>query len=255
VADPEAMKYVGAVAFHSWGGASAEVYRGWADLADRLKLPLLVTELGVDSDYAVRPHEVPGYWLKELRMYQELLLHARPRATMQWEFTGDYALCGSEKQPGAKAKVIPTQRFFFVKQFCNLTPAKADVLETSSDHPKVLLTALAAARTGGRVYTLHVANLGLARTGTITGLPVDLKQLRAVRTSESESLKELDPVRVEQGTVHLDLAAESMLTLTTLRPPLFEPEPQSRRQGGEPRRTAMQPSSMKNSQSHPLTVP
>jgi len=222
VADPEAMKYVGAVAFHSWGGASAEVYRGWADLADRLKLPLLVTELGVDSDYAVRPHEVPGYWLKELRMYQELLLHARPRATMQWEFTGDYALCGSEKQPGAKAKVIPTQRFFFVKQFCNLTPAKADALEASSDHPKVLLTAFAAGAgkpgDARRVYTLHVANLGLGRTATITGLPVGLRQLRAVRTSESESSKELDPVTVEQGTVHLDLAAESMLTLTTTPP-------------------------------------
>jgi hypothetical protein len=217
------MKYVGAVAFHSWGGGSgAEAYRGWADLADRMKLPLLVTELGVDSDYAVRPHDVPGYWLKELRMYQELLLHARPRATMQWEFTGDYAVCRWEKPAGGQAKVIPTQRFFFVKQFCNLTPAKADALEASSDHPKVLLTAFA---TGAgtpddarRVYTLHVANLGLGRAATITGLPVGLKQLRAVRTSESESSKELDPVKVEQGTVHLDLVAESMLTLTTMQP-------------------------------------
>jgi hypothetical protein len=231
IADPEAMKYVGAVAFHSWGGGSgAEAYRSWAALADRLKLPLLVTELGVDSASGSRPHEVPGYWLKELRMYQELLLYARPRATMQWEFTGDYATCRWEKQPDGQTKVIPSQRFFFVQQFCNLTPAKADVLETSSDHPKVLLTALASGLPGDarRIYTLHVANLGLARTGTITGLPVDLKELRAVRTSESESLKEMDPVRVEQGTVHLDLAAESMLTLTT-----------------------MQPSSMKTSQSHP----
>jgi hypothetical protein len=34
--DPEAMQYVTAVAFHSWGGASPEEYAAWGDLAERL---------------------------------------------------------------------------------------------------------------------------------------------------------------------------------------------------------------------------
>lgn len=46
--DPEAMRHVGAVGFHSWGGASPAEYAAWGDLAERLKLPLLVAELGVD---------------------------------------------------------------------------------------------------------------------------------------------------------------------------------------------------------------
>ena len=52
--DPEAVQYIGAVAFHSWGGASPKDYRAWSDLADRLKLPLLDTELGVDL--RAKPH-------------------------------------------------------------------------------------------------------------------------------------------------------------------------------------------------------
>lgn len=52
--DSEAVQYIGAVAFHSWGGASPKDYRAWSDLADRLKLPLLDTELGVDL--RAKPH-------------------------------------------------------------------------------------------------------------------------------------------------------------------------------------------------------
>jgi len=207
--DPEAMRYAGALSFHSWGGATPGQYAAWSDLADKLKLPLLVAELGVDAGaWRSRAYDTADYALREVRMYQELVLHARPRGTMQWEFTSDY---GTVKVEGGK--LVPTVRFWFVKHFCNLTPPKAEVLATRSDHPKVLLTAF---RGESQTYTLHIANLGAARPATIAGLPAEVKSLRAVQTSGSDSFKELSPVVAENGVVTVSLARQSLLTLTTM---------------------------------------
>jgi hypothetical protein len=229
-ADPESLRYVGAVAFHSWGGADAKTYAAWAALADRLKLPLLVTEMGVDANWAGRPTELPGYWLRELRMYQELLLYARPIATMQWEFTGDYSLVGWKQVPtatGSNQTVIePTDRFYLIQQLSTLTPPKADVLATTSDHPKVLMTALASAGgektadqpSGKQTLTIHVANLAAGRDVEITGLPPTIRELRAFRTSSTDHCREVEPVKVDAGSVRLALPAQSLTTLTTAQP-------------------------------------
>jgi len=208
--DPEAMRHVGALSFHSWGGAKPEEYAAWSDLADKLKLPLLVAELGVDA-WAWRgaAYNTGDYALREVQMYQEIILHARPRATMQWEFTSDYGTVKVEKD----GRLAPTVRFWFVKHFCNLTPPKAEVLATSSDNPKVLLTAFAGK---GPVYTLHIANFGAGRPATITGLPAEVKSLRAIQTSATDSFKELSAVAVEAGAAKVQLAQQSLLTLTTM---------------------------------------
>ncbi|MBM4040332.1 MAG: hypothetical protein FJ290_17635 [Planctomycetes bacterium] len=208
--DPEALRYVGGLSFHSWGGAKPEEYAAWSDLADKLKVPLLVAELGVDA-WAWRgaAYNTFDYALREVRMYQELVLHARPRGTMQWEFTSDYGTVRVEKD----GTLVPTVRFWFVKHFCNLTPPKADVLATSSDNPKVLLTAF---RGEGPVYTLHIASFGAAREATIAGLPPEVKSLRAVQTSAADSFKELPAVPVEAGAARVQLAQQSLLTLTTM---------------------------------------
>ncbi len=213
-ADAEALGFVGAVAFHSWGGAEASVYAGWGDLADRLKLPLLVTELGVDANYRNRPHQQPGYGLREVRMYQELLLHARPAGTMYWEFTSDYSLVGWEKKPDGEVVISPTDRFFFAKHFCNLTPFDADALATASDHSKVLVTAFAAGEAPRRVCTIHIANFGPAREARLDGLPGDVSRFRAICTGPTDSFRDLDPVENQGNSIPLTLPGRSLLTLT-----------------------------------------
>ena len=220
--DPEALRYVGAVAFHSWGGAEPKTYAAWADLAERLKLPLLVTEMGVDANWAGRPTELPGYWLRELRMYQELLLYARPIATMQWEFTGDYSLVGWTQPPGGEIKIQPTDRYYLVQQLSTLTPPKADVLTTTSDHPKVLMTAAIASSAGGpadkQTLTIHVANLAAGRVAEIAGLPPTIRTLRVFLTSSTDHCREVEPVQVDSGRVKLTLQAQSLTTLTHAEP-------------------------------------
>lgn len=203
--DPEAMKYAGALSFHSWGGATEAQYAAWADTAERAGLPLLVAEAGTDAA-AWRGQSFDSYWygMGEVRQYQELLLHARPQALMYWEFTSDYGLA-REKATG----VEPTARFWFMKQFTDLTPRHSDAVGSVSDHPKVLFTAFEA---GGQ-YALHVANLAAARTVTIEGLPERITSISAVRTSETESFAELETQPPGAGALRLDLPARCLLTL------------------------------------------
>lgn len=217
-ADPEAMQYVGAVGFHSWGGGSAADYRAWGDLAERLKLPLLVTELGTDAGaYRTQAWNSYSYVVGEMRMYQELLLHARPQGTMQWEFTSDYSIVNQVRQPDGTVELQPSVRFHFVKQFCNLTPYHSDALTTTSDNPRVLVTAFSAPSGRPAAFTVHVLNAGAERTATLSGIPPAITTLRAVRTSETEGFQELPPVTVRDGKTTLTLAQQSLLTLTTLQ--------------------------------------
>jgi hypothetical protein len=213
--DPEAMKYVKAVGFHSWGGGTPEQYKAWGDLAEWLQLPLLVTELGVDAQaYRGGAYDSFNYGLSEVRMYQELLLYARPQGTQQWEFTADYGTVRAQRRDDGGIDLIPTSRFWLVKHFTDLTPHNSDALSVSSDNDKVLFTAFAQGQGSGRVYTLHVANMAAGREVTIEGAP-DLP-FRAVRTSESENFQELPPIRPQDGVLRFQIPARSLLTLTTM---------------------------------------
>lgn len=217
-ADPDALPYVGALAFHSWGGGSAQDYQAWGDLAERLKLPLLVTELGVDAGaWRTAAFDSFSYALREVRMYQELLLYARPQGTMQWEFTSDYSIVKVAKDAAGQVQIQPGVRFFFVRQFCNLTPGPADALTTTSDHAKVLVTAFRGTVTPSAL-TVHIANLGATRPASLTGLPRSVTTLNVVCTGEAAPYRVLAPVAVGAEPVRLELPAQSLLTLTTLPP-------------------------------------
>ncbi|MBM4143073.1 MAG: hypothetical protein FJ225_05710 [Lentisphaerae bacterium] len=222
-ADREAMRYVGALAFHSWGGGTPAEYRAWADAARARDLPLLVTELGFDAAAWRTPAYIRTFYyaLQELRMIQELLLHARPQALLQWEFTGDYGMVAVEPADGrGPAPVLtPTLRFWFLRHFCNLTPPGAHALATVSDREQVLFTAFrgdAPEAQDGPAYTLHIANLGAARPATVSGLPRNIGQLRAARSGETEGFAVLPDLRVRGGRARIDLTANSLLTLTTM---------------------------------------
>lgn len=203
--DEEAMRHVGAVSFHSWGGAAPAQYEAWAELAERLGLPLLVAEMGADPA-AWRGRSFDSYWygLEEVRMYQELLRDARPQGMMYWEFTADYSLLRR-----TEAGLEPTGRFWLTKHFTDLTPAWPEGLRAGSDHAKVLISAFH--KDGA--YAVHIANLSAARNAALTGLPPEATVWRVFVTTEEEGFKELEPAQAEDGGMLLSLPARSLLTL------------------------------------------
>ncbi|HWI58661.1 MAG TPA: hypothetical protein VNZ22_15660, partial [Bacillota bacterium] len=209
--DPEALKYVGAVSFHSWGGAKAEQYAAWADLAERLKLPLIVAEAGPDAGaWQTRAYRTFPYAVREMVHYQELLLHARPQSILYWEFTGDYSLLASQR-PAQEGKVL-TERFCLQKHWCDLIPPGSEALGIKCETDGVLVTAFRS----GKNYTVHISNAKWERPFTLTGLPASLQTLQVIRTAEGEYFKKLGTTPVESGKVALTLPAESLTTLTTL---------------------------------------
>jgi hypothetical protein len=207
-ADPEALQYVGAVAFHSWGGGTPEQYTAWGDVAQWLNLPLLVTELGVDAAaYHNRAYTSYHYGLEEARMTQELLTYARPQGTQFWQFTNDYALA----RQGDNNAVQPTSRFFLVKHFTDLTPQHSEGLAVTSDQPSVLATAFRK----GDAYTIHILNMGAAREANLTGLP-DV-EWKVMETTEDAPYQSRPPMQSSAGALQINLRAKSLLTLGAAR--------------------------------------
>ena len=199
-ADPEAMRYVGAVSFHSWGNGTPAQYGAWGEVGTWLHLPLLVGEAGTDpGSWRNNMFDSYAYGLGEMRQYQELLRDSRPSAILFWQFTEDYGIL----HVGADKTIEPTGRFWLMKHFMNLTPMKSQVVASASDQPEVLISAF------GRDHalTVHILNTGPARDASVAGLTGGL--WRAVTTTETSGFQEstADP------TKPLLLPARSLTTL------------------------------------------
>lgn len=208
-ADAEAMRHVGAVSFHSWNNGTPEQYRAWGDVAEWLRLPLLVGEAGVDPG-AWRNHAYDSYdyGLDEAKQALELLRYARPTASLYWQFTQDYGLARLDENGG----VQPTGRFWLMKHFTDLTPGGGDVVASSSDQADVLVSAFRR----GETLAVHVLNLGPARAATLDGLPAGA--WRIVVTTEAAGFQESNSgaaAGAGAGTKSLTLPARSLTSLVT----------------------------------------
>jgi len=201
-ADPEAMRFVGAVSVHSWGGGTPAQYGAWGDVGEWLNLPLLVAEAGVDPGaYKNLTYDSYSYGLREAGQFQDLLRYARPRALIYWQFTEDYGLV----HVGPGGAIVPTARFWLMKQFANLTPARSEAVASSSDQPDVLISAFALKDS----VVVHVLNSGPGRDAAFTGLPEGT--WRTVTTTETTGYQEA-PLKVS-GVLKLHLEARSLTTL------------------------------------------
>jgi len=203
-ADAEAMQYVGAISFHSWGSGTPAQYEAWADVAAWLGLPLIIGEAGTDpGSYRNRTYDSYAYGLKEAWQTQDLLRHARPTASLYWQFTHDYALARVDE----KGVVQPTGRLWLMKHFNNLTPQKSRVIDSASDRADVAISAFAK----GDELVVHVLNTGAARTASLAGLPVG--DWRRVTTTEEAGLVE-SAARVNGvEPLAINLPARSLTTL------------------------------------------
>jgi hypothetical protein len=217
--DAGAMKLVGAVSFHSWWNPSAKDYRDWADLADRLRLPLIVGEAGVDAEAWRNKNYRPfSYAVREMTHYQDLLLHARPKAILRWEFTSDYSLLDRDPDTGA---IQETERFCFQKHWCWFIPPGSEALAVSGGDGAIRFTAFRLARAGGGMdYTMHASNDGKTpQSMRLAGLPREIAELRVVRTAHNELFRALAPVKPVDGVIEMTVPSESLTTLTTMSVP------------------------------------
>jgi hypothetical protein len=209
MADPEAVKYIGAVSFHSWRGGTEAQFTRWGAAAKKLGLPLLVGEGGTDSNSYAYPNIFlePWYGLEEISEYVEMCRICQPASILQWQLTENYSLLrgGHNGEP-----LGPTERFWLLKQL-GATPAGSAAIPITCDKPAIYACAFADAGEG--VYAVHLVNNGSTRPVTIFGFPEKVSQLQVYVTDAARGMKEMEPVSVTDGTAHLMLDSESFTTL------------------------------------------
>jgi len=205
--DSVAMSHVGALSFHSWGGASAAQYGVWADASRELGVPLFVAEGGVDAS-AWQGGKYKSFLngVHEMSQYQQLFLYAQPQGIMYWEYTADYGLLSN-----INGQLVETERYAFMKHWSRFVPAGSVAVRTSSNTPNVLFTAFRHQNQG--LLALHVANPYFERRVTVTGIPFGVASLRSVQTYEGSLFQERPSVPVAGGEATLDLPSFSLTTL------------------------------------------
>ncbi len=222
LSDPASLPYIGAVAFHSWGGASTLEYGAWSALARRFDLPLDVTELGWDPGAWRAPHELgtPYYAVQELKMILDVLAHARPRSALLWEYSNDYPLLVLNRAGAGRETLDETPRFRFLEQLVHQTPRPAVAWDVEASRSDVLVAAFSPASNPASPSSLvlHIANTGAARKATISGLPVRLAKLQGIRLMATELAAAESRIPVRDGQAELELPAWSLVSLTATEP-------------------------------------
>jgi hypothetical protein len=217
VEDPEAMKYVTAISFHSWRGGDDQLLASWGQAARKLNIPLFVAEGGTDPSAYSNPTLLrsPAYSLGEISLYIRICALCQPESILQWQLTADYSLlagytAGRGGGGGENRPAQPTQRFWNLKQLGS-TPAGSFYLPITCDGSAVACAAFGDIANG--VHAVHVVNNGATRTATLAGLPASSKELRVYVTDSQRGMKEGDRIPVADGTVQFTLDTASYTTL------------------------------------------
>jgi hypothetical protein len=210
--DLEAVKYIGAVSFHSWRGCTDEILAQWRDAARELNVPLLVAEGSTDAAAWRYPQIFmeQSFALYEIDLYTRMLAISQPKSILQWQLTADYSVLTGGGLFGDSGPLRPTQRFWNLKQLA-ATPPASFALPVQCNRPGITCAAFGNIAEGA--YTVHVVNRGPARAATVTGLPADVKQLRLWVTDSQRGMKEGERIMVTDGKAQLTLDATSFTTL------------------------------------------
>jgi hypothetical protein len=210
--DAQARPYIGAVSFHSWRGWETETLQKWGDAAKKLGVPLLVGEGSIDAAAWVYPayFEEQSYALEEINLYTRLLNITQPLSILQWQLTADYSPLKGGGIFGNDGPLMPTQRFWQLKQLAS-TPQGMYHRPVTSSNKEVTCAALADA--SGTMFTFHIVNNGAERQVTLKGLPAGTKELCVIITDKNNNMKQLKPLKVINKQVVFKLKARCYTTL------------------------------------------
>jgi hypothetical protein len=210
--DPEAMRWVHAVSFHSWRGCTPENLKAWSDAARALNVPLLVAEGSTDAAAWRYPliFQEQSFALREIELYTRILAIAQPKSILQWQLTADYSLLAGGGVFNDNGVLRPTQRFWNMKQLASIPP-NMFYLPAKCGTPGLTCAAFGDIAAG--VYAVHVVNTGAARPTTLSGLPAEVKQLRVWVTDGQRGMVEGTPIPVAGGKAQFTLDQTSFTTL------------------------------------------
>jgi hypothetical protein len=210
--DPETHKYIGAVSFHSWRGCDDKTLEKWAEAARRLNVPLIIGEGSTDAAAWSYPEIFyeQSFALYEINLYTRLCAICQPLSILQWQLTSDYSVLRGGGIYGTEGPIVPTQRFWNLKQLA-ATPEHAFALPISSSHETINCAAFGNLARGE--YAVHMVNNGAERKATITGLPDEITKVEVYVTNKEKGMEKTAVLDVKNGTTELMLLPVAFTTL------------------------------------------
>ncbi len=212
--DKEALKYVGAVSYHSWRGWNDDLLAWWGDAAKKIGVPLIVGEGSTDAaawSYGAIFDEY-AFALHEINLYNRICALSQPRSILQWQLTADYPLLMGQGIYGTTGPLRPTHRFWNLKQLATTPPGVAVLpMDCGSEN----ISCVAYGDAGNNRYAIHMVNLGAERTATVTGLPATVKQLQLYVTDSKNDMQSGSIIPVVNGEFEVTLAAAGFTSLFT----------------------------------------
>jgi len=214
VEDPSIQPYIGAVAFHTWHGCTEADCKAWALSAQKLNVPLIVTEGGPNS----AQHRYPMnflekfFQLSEIDLYLRVCKYAQPISILEWQLTPDYSVLTGQGLYGDNGPLRPTQRFWNLKQLGS-TPEGSFAIPVEVDRPNITATAFADIL--NELYSIHMVNNGATRKVTLSGIPESVKSFNVYITDATRGMKKVNMVKVANGKVNFTLEAQAYTSLMT----------------------------------------
>jgi len=214
VEDPSIHPYIGAVAFHTWHGCTETDCKAWLLSAQKLNVPLLVTEGGPNSAL----HRYPQYFLdksfqlSEIDLYIMICKYAQPLSILEWQLTPDYSVLTGNGLYGDTGPLQPTQRFWNLKQLGS-TPRGSFAIPVEVDRPNLSVAAFADILSG--LYTIHIVNNGAAREVSLSGIPESVKSFNVYVTDATRGMEKAKTVNVADGKAKFTVDAQAYTSLMT----------------------------------------
>ncbi|MBR6211505.1 MAG: AGE family epimerase/isomerase [Bacteroidales bacterium] len=209
--DPEALRYVGAISFHSWRGCDDETLKKWAAASRQINVPLIVGEGSTDA----AAHQYAGIFnestfaLYEINLYTRICAISQPLSILQWQLTSDYSLLWGDGIYNSAGPLRPTQRFFNIKQLA-ATPADSFAIPTTVDKDNVNVASFINIARGESA--VHIVNNAASCPAVITGLPAS-STYAVVQITNSGSNSDSMCLPVVNGKVEVNMPAESFVSV------------------------------------------
>ena len=214
--DPETHKYIGAVSFHSWRGCTDETLRKWAGAAKTLNVPLIVGEGSTDAAAWNYPEifSEESFAFYEINLYTRILSICEPLSILQWQLTADYSLLTGAGIFGTKGPLLPSQRFWNLKQL-SATPAESFSLPLTCSKEGVNCAAYGNISRGE--YALHIVNNGAECQTTVAGIPAGVSGFEIFVTDKENGMKKMGEATVSDGKASFSLHKAGFTTLISKR--------------------------------------
>lgn len=215
MADPDARPYVGALAYHLYGGADEDM-AGMRDLAVKYRIPVWMTEY---SDKSYSAYRGAFAWI--LTMHRLIARFGVSAVDYMWGFMGSIAdkdthspghtLVAIVFDRGRYRSHAPTPNYYLMGQFSRFVRPGHVRVGAQSKVDGVLVTAYRGPR-DIVVVAINAAQVEKDVRVSFTAGPM-VGSFAAMRTSPTERWQVIDPVPVSEGVMRTVLPPLSVTTL------------------------------------------